>query len=137
LQFAGAHLLTSLLSFNFGVEPGQLFVLLITVPLLDLLFRKWLPEVMGIIVLSAFLAHTGWHWFLDRGAALLLYDFTVPVMNAAFAATLVRWMMLAVIIVGAAWGLRGLYDLFGRRAARPAAGSRAGGEVGDPVVSEG
>ena len=35
LQFAGAHLLTSLLSFNLGVEIGQLLVLLVLVPRLN------------------------------------------------------------------------------------------------------
>lgn len=54
LQFAGAHLLTSLLSFNVGVELGQLFVLALTIPVLNFLFSRWLPEVMGTIVLSAF-----------------------------------------------------------------------------------
>jgi hypothetical protein len=118
LQFAGAHLLLSLLGFNVGVELGQLFVLLLAVPLLELLFRKWLPEVMGVILLSAILANTGWDWFLERGGALIQYDFTVPVLDAAFAATLLRWVMLALIIVGAAWGLRGLYDWVGRRFGR-------------------
>ena len=115
LQFAGAHLLTSLLSFNIGVELGQLFVLALMVPTLDLLFRKWLPEVMGIIALSAFLAHTGWHWLLDRGGRLLQFDFTPPAMSAAFAATLLRWIMLSLIVLGAAWGLRGLYGWVGDR----------------------
>ena len=36
LQFAGAHLLTSLLAFNVGVELGQLLVLVILVPALNL-----------------------------------------------------------------------------------------------------
>ena len=36
-------------------------------------------------------------------------------MNAAFAATALRWVMLALILVGAAWGLRGLYDWVGDR----------------------
>jgi hypothetical protein len=39
LQFAGSHLLTALLSFNIGVELGQLLVVLLLVPALDLLFR--------------------------------------------------------------------------------------------------
>ena len=34
LQFAGEHLLTSLLAFNVGVEIGQLAVLLVTIPAL-------------------------------------------------------------------------------------------------------
>ena len=39
LQFAGAHVLTSLLSFNVGIELGQLLVLVLLVPALNLLFR--------------------------------------------------------------------------------------------------
>ena len=41
LQFAGDHMLTSLLSFNIGVELGQLLVLLIMIPALDVLFATW------------------------------------------------------------------------------------------------
>src|SRR4029453_46118 len=44
LQFAGAHLLTSLVSFNLGVELGQLLVLLVLIPALGLLFRFVLDE---------------------------------------------------------------------------------------------
>ena len=39
LQFAGDHVLTSLLSFNVGIELGQLLVLALVVPALNLLFR--------------------------------------------------------------------------------------------------
>jgi hypothetical protein len=115
LQFAGAHLLTSLFSFNIGVELGQLFVLLITVPVLNYAFKRWLPEVAGTVVLSAFLAHTGWHWMLERGGALLQYNFTVPAFNLSLAATLLRWLMLGLIIVGTAWILSGIYGAFARR----------------------
>jgi hypothetical protein len=117
LQFAGGHLLASLLAFNVGVELGQLFVLALVVPILRLAFSRWLPEVMGVVVLSAILAHTGWHWMLDRGGRLLEYDFTLPVMNAAFAATMMRWIMLALIVVGALWALRGLFGWWEGRAA--------------------
>jgi hypothetical protein len=115
LQFAGNHLLTSLLSFNVGVELGQLLVLAITVPVLNLAFRKWLPEMMGTIVLSAFIAHTGWHWMLERGTGLLEYQFSMPVWSMAMAATLLRWLMLLLIIVGAVWILHGLYGALARR----------------------
>ncbi|HKF67843.1 MAG TPA: HupE/UreJ family protein, partial [Vicinamibacterales bacterium] len=56
LQFAGSHLLTSLLSFNVGVELGQLVVLALLVPALDLLFRYVVAERMGTIILSALVA---------------------------------------------------------------------------------
>ena len=66
LQLAGTHLLTSLLAFNFGVELGQLMVLLFLIPLLDLFFRYVVEERMGTIILSALIAHTGWHWMIER-----------------------------------------------------------------------
>ena len=106
LQFGGSHLLTSLVSFNVGVEFGQLFVLALTVPLLEVLFRKVLPEVGGVVVLSALLAHTGWHWMTERGGQLIQYDFRAPIVGAGFTATALRWLMLVLIIFGTAWLLR-------------------------------
>src|SRR3954469_8272837 len=66
LQFAGIHLLTSLLSFNVGVELGQLLVLAILIPVLSLLFSRVVPERAGIIILSVLIGHTGWHWMTER-----------------------------------------------------------------------
>lgn len=70
LQLAGSHLLTSLLAFNVGVELGQILVLLILIPLLDVLFRYVVGERIGTIILSAFIAHTGWHWMIERADQL-------------------------------------------------------------------
>ena len=106
LQFAGGHLITSLLSFNVGVELGQLFVLAFMVPATVLLFRYVVAERMGTIILSALLAHTGWHWMTDRGSQLLQYQFAWPAPDIALVATLMRWLMLMLIIAGAAWVLR-------------------------------
>jgi len=110
-QFAGAHLLSSLLSFNLGVEIGQLLVLCAVIPALHLLFKYGVQERMGIIILSALVAHTAWHWFLDRGSQLLQYDFTFPTLDVAFFAALMRWMMMALIAVGIVWAM---YELFKR-----------------------
>ena len=96
-------------------ELGQIFVLLITIPVLNFLFRKWLPEVAGTVALSALLAHTGWHWMVARGNALLQYNFTMPAFNLSSAATLLRWLMLALIIVGTGWILNGVYGAFAKR----------------------
>ena len=70
LQFAGSHVLTSLLAFNVGVELGQLFVLLLLAPILAALFRFVLPERIGTIILSALAAHVAWHWMAERGVVL-------------------------------------------------------------------
>jgi len=103
LQFAGTHMLASLLSFNVGVELGQLLVLVALIPLLELLFRRVVEERMGTIILSALVAHTGWHWMLDRGEQLARYHFTWPELNAAFFAALLRWAMVAVAMAAAIW----------------------------------
>jgi hypothetical protein len=69
LQFAGDHVLTSLLSFNVGIELGQLLVLLIAVPALNFLF-KLVDERAGGIVIAVVIGHTAWHWLGERLAAL-------------------------------------------------------------------
>jgi HupE / UreJ protein len=96
LQFAGSHLLTSLLSFNVGVELGQLAVLVVLVPALELLFRKAVPERVGTIILSALVAHTGWHWMTERWARLRQFPWEWPTVNAALLASATLWLMAAV-----------------------------------------
>jgi hypothetical protein len=103
LQFAGSHLLTSLLSFNVGVELGQLLVLVLLIPVLDLLFRYVVAERMGTIVVSAIVAHTAWHWMGDRWELLRKFTFEWPVLDAAFFAGAMRWAMLLVIAAGLYW----------------------------------
>ena len=112
LQFAGAHVLTSLLAFNLGLEIGQLMIILLAVPVLNFLFRKPHLERMGTIVLSAILAHSGWHWMSARASDLAAYQFHWPVMNYAFLALLMRWLMLLLIIGSAMWLLFAVYKRF-------------------------
>ena len=106
LQFAGSHLLASLLSFNIGVELGQLLVLILLIPVLQLFLRYAVAERMGTIILSALVAHTGWHWMLDRGARLRLFSFEWPALNAALLALLLRWLLLFAILGGVLWLIR-------------------------------
>ncbi len=106
LQFAGAHMLTSLLSFNIGVELGQLLVLVLLIPMLDGLFRYVVKERMGIIILSALVAHTAWHWMIDRGAVLSQFRFEWPEFNAVFLLSLLHWTMAIVILAGLFWLVR-------------------------------
>lgn len=108
LQFAGSHLLTSLLSFNIGVELGQLLVLALMIPLLELCFRFVVAERMGTIILSALVAHTGWHWMLERWDRLRQFRFAWPQLTAAFLAAAMRWLMVALILAGLVWLLSAL-----------------------------
>jgi hypothetical protein len=106
MQFAGSHLLTSLLSFNIGVELGQLLVLALLVPVLELLFRYAVEERVGTIILSAIVAHTAWHWMIDRFERLRQFQFEWPALTASFMLTVVRWGIVVVVLGGLVWILK-------------------------------
>jgi hypothetical protein len=108
LQLAGSHVLTSLLAFNIGVEIGQLVVLAAMIPLLELLFRFGPPERIGTVILSALVAHTGWHWLTERGQQLMRYQFQLPAFDASFFLMVVRWLIVLTIAAAAAWLISGL-----------------------------
>ncbi len=110
LQFAGDHLVTSLLGFNFGVEMGQLCVLIVLVPALNLLFRYVIDERLGVIILSVLVAHTGWHWMIDRGAELA--KFPRPVLDTAFFIGLMRFGMAVLILIALVWLASGFVRRF-------------------------
>jgi HupE / UreJ protein len=103
LQFAGTHLATSLLAFNLGVEIGQLLVLVALVPLLEALFRYVVAERMGTIILSAFAAHTAWHWMVDRWETLRQFRFEWLELTPQLIAGSLRMTMLVVAGAGVAW----------------------------------
>ena len=106
LQLAGSHVLTSLLSFNIGVELGQLLVLVVLIPALNLFFRYVVAERVGTILLSALVAHTGWHWATERGWQLM--QFPVPALNIAGLTTAIRLLLLMVVAAFLVWILFGV-----------------------------
>jgi hypothetical protein len=116
LQFAGSHLLTSLLSFNVGVELGQLLVLIVLIPVLQLFFRYAVAERMGAIILSALVAHTGWHWMLDRGHVLAQFRFEWPALTAALLASALRWLIVILLLGGLLWFLQKIFQRWADRA---------------------
>lgn len=109
LQFAGSHLLTSLLSFNIGVELGQVLMLALYIPALDLLFRYAVAERIGTIILSAIVAHTAWHWMADRADVLRQYRFEWPAWNLMTVALAMRWLMAGVLLAGLLWLFSSLF----------------------------
>ena len=101
LQFAGSHLLTSLLAFNLGVEIGQLFVLALMVPALTLLFRFVVAPRMGTILLSALVAHTAWHWTSERWDRLTQYEW--PTVGPVPLLWIVRFLIVMVAAAAVTW----------------------------------
>ena len=103
LQFAGSHLLTSLLSFNIGVELGQLLVIALCVPALEFLFRFVVTERIGTILISVLVAHTSWHWMVERYDVLIQYDLTWAAFGNALLVGIMPWLIVTILVGTIAW----------------------------------
>jgi len=97
-QFAGTHLLVSLFAFNVGIEIGQILVLAVMLPALAVVRRYVLPRRVGMIILSAIVADTGWHWMIDR--ADVLWKTPWPRPSAAGLAVLAFWIIGILLAAG-------------------------------------
>ncbi len=126
LQFAGSHLYTSLAAFNVGVELGQLAALAVAVPVLSWAFRH-VAERMGTIVLSAVVAHTAWHWMMERWATLSQYHFTMPAFDTLLLANIMRATAILMVLGAVVHVIRGARHK--RARALPASAAR-------PLTSE-
>lgn len=103
MQFAGSHLVMSLLAFNVGVELGQVLVVLLAVPLVHLLFRYALPEKAGVILLSAIVGHWAWHWMQERWVNLSAYDLSLPAFGTQFVIGFMQWTALLCMSAAVLW----------------------------------
>src|SRR5262245_31994830 len=113
LQFAGDHLLVSLLAFNIGIELGQLAFIAVAIPVLVLLFDKVrLNARVTSVVISAFVAHSAWHWLAER------WDTLAKVEWPKFDATAIAlWVILAASLAVLAWAMLGRAAVLRRRGA--------------------
>jgi hypothetical protein len=103
LQFAGVHPLAALLAYDTGLVLGQLAVLAVVVPALVLTVRYLVDERLTTLIVAALIAHSAWHWTVDRGDLLRRYRFVWPSLDLAFWAGAMRWAMLFVLAGGAYW----------------------------------
>jgi uncharacterized membrane protein len=108
MQFAGSHLLLSLLSFNAGVEIGQLAILAVAAPVLQRVHSRVVE-----IVLSALIAHTAWHWLGERLEKLR--QFPLPEIDVV---VVLRLLAVTALAGGAIYWLRDRLAL-GRVIPRP------------------
>ena len=101
LQLAGSHFLLSLVAFNVGVELGQLAVLLVAMPVLAVLLRRPKMRRAGIVILSALVVHTAWHWMLERMDSLRFVRW--PALDPAALGWMFAGLILLGLIGGALW----------------------------------
>tara|TARA_Y100000996_G_scaffold408425_1_gene387470 strand:- start:354 stop:1274 length:921 start_codon:yes stop_codon:yes gene_type:complete len=76
MQFAGSHLLSSLLAFNLGVEIGQIVIVCLAVPVINLIFKWTEQEKLITVIASVLVGHTAWHWMLERYEVMNAYSFS-------------------------------------------------------------
>ena len=102
LQFAGGHLVLSLLAFNVGIEIGQLAFIAAVLPLLG-----WLTSRYALLGISGSVALVATYWMVERAALLASGEL---LLDAA--------RVLAMLLIG---GGVALYITGRRRAPEPAA----------------
>jgi hypothetical protein len=73
------------------------------------LFHFTQSERIETIVLSLLAAHAAWHWMTERWDRLNRFAFHWPVVDTAFLAITMRWMMILVIFGGVVWFVAGLF----------------------------
>ena len=112
LQFAGNHLLTSLLSFNIGVEIGQILMIALALPILNYCLRNIASERLGIIVISALVLHTAWHWMLERYMIVSAYQFNAPSLSSISWDEYMNWGLLLLFITLILYFLRRWFGEF-------------------------
>jgi hypothetical protein len=116
LQFAGGHVVVALLAFNLGLELGQIALLLVAVPGLWLLLRSAAAWRIGVVLISALVAHLAWHWAEERLVPLKFVRW--PELEAGWPGLL---LALTVVLAGAlAWLV--LRQFWRRRRARQSVG---------------
>ena len=79
---------------------------MVAVPALGFLFRYVVEKRIGTIILSALVAHTAWHWMVERGGQLGQYPW--PRLDAVALSTALWWAMAAVALAGLLWILSGM-----------------------------
>ncbi len=107
MQYAGSHLVLSLLAFNIGIEIGQLLAIALVWPLLAWAVTRYpQAERVMLAVLSGFVAHEVWHWLSERFVALGRADWQglLGLLWPHGAALLL--LLLAASMAAAAWRRR-------------------------------
>tara|TARA_B100000925_G_scaffold16589_1_gene11510 strand:+ start:941 stop:2140 length:1200 start_codon:yes stop_codon:yes gene_type:complete len=108
MQFAGSHLITSLLAFNLGVELGQIIIVCITVPIINLIFQWTEKERIFTVIASVIVAHTAWHWMLDRYEVMQAHNFSGFLDHSG--STIINWIIVSFVIVFVYLILRRLFS---------------------------
>ena len=96
LQFANDQLILALVSFNVGVELGQLLFLIVAVPLLSMLLAR-IDRRLTLAIVAGLVLHTAWHWMFERAAVFAAYPLAPPILDLTLLRGALQAALLAVI----------------------------------------
>jgi hypothetical protein len=99
LPFAGAHSKIALWFFAVGVDLGALLAIAFAFAALALILSGARAGRIGIIVLSALVAHASWHWMVDRTG--VLWQTPWPTITVSGFYQLAQWIFAALLVAGA------------------------------------
>lgn len=112
LQFGGSHRIVSVLSYNAGLEIGQLLALAILVPAVNLFVRFAGAERINTVILAGVVVHMAGHRMAERAAVLR----SIPIQWApSDGGALARWL-LGIALAAALACLAAVYLRSGRAA---------------------
>jgi hypothetical protein len=100
LQFGGAHPLISVLSFNAGLEIGQLLTLALLVSAAHVLFWLTGPARINTIIFAGLTVHLAWHRMAERAVILRGVPVQWPTFDTEWAS---RWLFGIATAAGLAW----------------------------------
>ena len=108
-QYGAIHAATASLAFGAGIIVSLFLVFAALPPILRGLFHFTRSERIETIVLSLLAAHAAWHWMTERWDRASKFGLHWPLMDLAFFAAAMRWMMILVIFGGVVWFVAGLF----------------------------
>lgn len=103
IQYGGAHRVVSAISFNLGIEAGQLAALIMLSPAIAIFFKYAskdpLVQRMWTVVFAGFAAHLAWHRMTSRAFLLSDIPATWPT-GAVWAAILIALAAGVILTIG-------------------------------------
>jgi hypothetical protein len=107
-QFGGLHPVASLISFDIGLQAGQLVMFAaLSVPLL-LLSRLLVAERMRRIIVSAMLLSVAWN--VTQSRFMAMKDVQWPMLTAPALVTASTWLLVIVAAAGVIWFAAGFLE---------------------------
>ena len=89
---------------KYGAVGLASLLLTLLVPILAVAFRFVVSERIGIVIASALVTHTAWHWLVERGSTLGEYAWALP--GSAALVTVVGSAITGLVLVAIAWRIR-------------------------------